>query len=83
MFVIVYSFVFSMINFDLQSTLRESRTKSLVGTPAYVAPEIFLQMPYDGKVYIIGFSVFEITSNKALNYLQSKYCNCIMVALPR
>jgi serine/threonine protein kinase len=42
--------IFKFYNY-LQSVLLHSQPKSTVGTPAYIAPEVFSRKEYDGKVF--------------------------------
>ena len=42
-------------NLNWQSSVLHSQPKSIVGTPAYIAPEVLLKQEYDGKVeYFLG-----------------------------
>ncbi|XP_070035612.1 serine/threonine-protein kinase SRK2H [Nicotiana tomentosiformis] len=47
----ICDFGYSNVN-DILSALLHSRPKSIVGTPAYIAPEVLSRREYDGKLHL-------------------------------
>jgi serine/threonine-protein kinase SRK2 len=46
-----------------KSSVLHSKPKSTVGTPAYIAPEVFSRKEYDGKVTIDFFTLTEFITS--------------------
>lgn len=51
---------------ESENTSHLTKTGELVGTPNYMAPELFLEVPYDGKVdvYAIGILLYRMLSGR-------------------